>query len=147
MRSPRALWSDLWFEARSAYQRVRYGYAYRDAWNFYQACAGWSLPRLRHLRANLHGHPVDLDEREWDRVLDEIIFAIEECATGAEEDRIYERFPSPPFRFVDCGGYSKLEHLAEDTHRDARDASRAALDARVAAGLRLFGERFQNLWD
>lgn len=147
MRNPIDVWKDVWFEIRSAYQRGRYGFAHRDAWNFNQACAQWSLPRLRHLRANLNGHPCDLAEHEWEAILDEIIFALGECATGAEMDRIFDRYPYPDFRFVDCGAYSRMERVGDDPHRETRDAERKALDDRVEAGLVLFGRWYQSLWD
>ena len=41
-------------------------------------------PRLKRFKRNLHGHPAFMTKKEWDDLLDEMIWAFEWCAAGKQ---------------------------------------------------------------
>jgi len=102
---------------RAAWQRATIGYAYEEAWNLNDYLARYALPRVRHLRDNNCGHPVDMTMEEWQAVLGNIVYSLElyvaDAFGGVEDMLTYEVSQEPRYR----------------------------------AGLRLFGEHWQKLWD
>ena len=70
--------------------KLRHGYDPADSWGIDYSMAKWAVPRLKHLRNNLHGCPADFvsqarpteEEIEkamdtWEGILDKIIWAFE----------------------------------------------------------------------
>lgn len=49
---------------------------YKECWDLDYYAARWLLPRLKHLRANLHSYPEEVSFEEWAAILDEIIYAM-----------------------------------------------------------------------
>lgn len=61
----------LWF-------RLLNGFYPEEWFSFYYHNAKWALPRLKYLRKNLHGYPSTLTCKEWEVILDKIIWAFEQ---------------------------------------------------------------------
>jgi hypothetical protein len=163
-------WSrDFRYWAKRQYQKIRHGFALEESWDFYSHCATWSLPRLKHLRNNLNGHPAFLlqeaDElnstrqehfdfikdvtlnkdahKKWEEILDKIIWSMENH--DKEPDPIY-----PP-------NYSHKQIITDlsDSGTSYESLDKRAIDfspvyeheKRVQEGFELFGQHFRNLWD
>ena len=58
-------------------QKIFRGYSDLEVWGFYTYAAKYSLPRLKAMRKDLHGHPMDMSITEWETILDTIIYAME----------------------------------------------------------------------
>ena len=163
-------WSrDFRYWAKRQYQKIRHGFALEESWDFYSHCATWSLPRLKHLRNNLNGHPAFLlqeaDElnstrqehfdfikdvtlnkdahKKWEEILDKIIWSMENH--DKEPDPIY-----PP-------NYSHKQIITDlsDSGTSYESLDKRAIDfspiykhgERVQEGFELFGKFFRHLWD
>ncbi len=79
-----------WYEAFTyffvrKYQKVRYGFELNESWNLNIYTAKFILPRLVYLRLNLHGYPPGLSEKEWDVILDKMIYSFEMILLDNEE--------------------------------------------------------------
>lgn len=74
----------------SKYQTFTKGYADEEVWNLSDSLSRWILPRLRHLRNNFSGMPINreieqkagefplfLTKEEWEDRLDKMIFVFE----------------------------------------------------------------------
>jgi hypothetical protein len=77
---------------KSWWQRKTKGYADEECWDLSYSTAKWILPRLKHLRDNLHGTPFNQEKKfdkntpydaqtltleEWKDRLDKMIYAFE----------------------------------------------------------------------
>jgi hypothetical protein len=59
------------------YQRLTRGWDDSDTWSLDVTIAKFALPRLKRLKEIQHGHPSDFTEQDWDKALDEMIWAME----------------------------------------------------------------------
>jgi hypothetical protein len=79
---------DLWWRAKWWFQRRLRGWDDRDTWSLDVAIARFTLPRLKAMRDGVIGFPAHLaDMGAWQRILDDIIYAMEVCA---DDERWYE---------------------------------------------------------
>ena len=62
---------------RFFWQRLARGWDDSDTWNLDQTLACWIVPRLKVLRRDSSGYPLQLTERKWDVILYKIIRAFE----------------------------------------------------------------------
>lgn len=110
-----ARWDDLC----ACYQRARFGYAYREAWNLCDYLALYALPRLRHIsERGIAIHFAD-DEVTDAEIMADILYALD----------LHVRY--------EFTGDVSAEEL-----RDREDPH-----GRYARGLRLFGEHWTRMWD
>ena len=58
---PRWWWTELSFWFRSKKEFLMTGFPHVEAWNFNTYHSKWSVPRLKHLRDNGHGHPANIE--------------------------------------------------------------------------------------
>ncbi len=106
-------------DLRACYQRARFGYAYREAWNLCDYLAAYALPRLRHISE--HGcclHFAD-DEATDAEIMADILYALD----------LHVR-------------YEFIGDVSAEDLRDKEDPH-----GRYARGLRLFGEHVWSMWD
>lgn len=54
------------------------GFDDSECWNLYITISKFILPRLKRLKEIQHGHPVDLSENEWNKILDKMINSFKE---------------------------------------------------------------------
>lgn len=137
-------YSDTKYFFRRISQRFRYGFPLEQSWDFKSWHADAVLPRLRHFRNNLSGHPCNLGSlEEWTSILDQIIWSFEN----------YEETPSPVysdgydkrFRVTKSDGYTTYSPMNETGTVDW--APLEEHHERVQKGLSLFAEHYQSLWD
>ena len=69
-----------WRWWRHFWQRRYRGFDDSVTWNLDVEMARWLLPRLRRFREITICHPVTLTEKQWDKYLDEMMFALEKAA-------------------------------------------------------------------
>ena len=62
-------------------QREERGWDDTDTWSLASTIARFALPRLRRFREINNGHPMGVTAEEWDREIDEMIFAMEQVAS------------------------------------------------------------------
>lgn len=127
---------------RKIYQRFTYGFPLEQSWDFCSYHSQWVLPRLKHLRANLHGHPNGLVEGEWEAILDKMIWSFENWEN--DPDPIYpENYDHRMIRTEIEGGasFSKIDHRPID-FSPLYDHRKKAKE-----GFNLFAEYYMNLWD
>jgi len=63
-----------------AAQRAERGWDDTETWSLCTTIAHFALPRLKRFKEVNNGHPMGLTEDEWDRELDEMIFAMEKAS-------------------------------------------------------------------
>ena len=99
-------------------QRRERGFDDSETWCLRSAILGFTLPRLKRFReiGCSFCHPSDMTEKEWDTAVDEMIFAIEAV--------------------LDWDDDWELDDTPE----------RKAHHDRVMAGMKLFHDRFMDLW-
>jgi hypothetical protein len=64
---------------------VHRGYADVDIWGLDYTIAKFVLPRLMAFRRDLHGHPPNLEHKEWEEILDKIIYAMASIVKDEED--------------------------------------------------------------
>lgn len=127
---------------RRCYGWVRYGFPEEDAWDFYTHCSEWVLPRLRHLRCNLNGHPQDMTIEQWEEILDTMIYAFEFVL--CEHDILTEKcYPKD----YDWGFKSNENGIIWNDNREPDYTYYEECEKRYKLGMKLFSEHFRSLWD
>ena len=102
-------------------QRVKVKIHKYDTWSMDQTLAPIILPMLVQLKATQHGHPANLTEKEWDDILDEMIWAFEQkCRDDWMRDYDYNKWDSD---------------------------GATAHQKRMTNGFKLFGKYYENLWN
>lgn len=75
--NPHKYISQLWDEVKYFIQRGRRGYSDRDAWSLDWYLMMWLPKALKQLKRTKHGHPCDLTEESWSKLLDQMIEGLE----------------------------------------------------------------------
>jgi len=174
-------WLKLWFRLKPCWwfcdikywlrkkrQKWTTGFPHEESWDFKSALANWALPRLKHMKDNLHGYPSCLipeekweeisagkeivDEgrnireehgmKEWNKILDKIIWSF--------ENHENEPMPTEPENYDSrCNmikyddGSTEYEHL-DDRPWDWTECE--AHDKKVQEGLDLLAKYYKDLW-
>lgn len=166
---PRWQFNDFCYWLRKRGQSLRDGFPSEESFDFYSACAKWSLPRIKQLRDNLSGHPCFLSEEadnldatnqyyfdfikdvtvnkdgfeKWKEILDKIIWSMENF--DKEPDPIYP--PNYDDRMVVT---AVTEYGTSFNNVDERKIDWTPVhnhEKRVQEGFELFGKHFRSLWD
>lgn len=106
------------------FQRVFRGYSDYDMMDYDRFACRKILPSLKYwaLEKKHIGFPESAGSHEgWQKILEEIVWAVEECAYSKEENKAMD----------ENAGYEKLREIW----------------ARQEKGLRLFGEYLPAMWD
>ena len=123
-------------------QRVKVKIHKYDTWSMDQTLAPIILPMLVQLKATQHGHPANLTEKEWDDILDEMIWAFEQKSRDDWEADYYGPYiEGEDDKFLN--GCKFLNGRFEWTD----DKGRQKHQARMTNGFKLFGKYYENLWD
>ena len=159
---------DITYWLRKKRQKWTTGFPHEESWDFKSALANWALPRLKHMKDNLHGYPSCLipeekweeisagkeivDEgrnireehgmKEWNKILDKIIWSF--------ENHDNEPMPTEPENYDPrCNmikyddGSTEYEDL-DDRPWDWTECE--AHDKKVQEGLDLFAKYYKDLW-
>jgi len=131
-----------------------------SAYNF---MARAMLPYLHDFKKNdrqgtpIFNNELSDDDRtaKWDGIIDEVIFALEQCANDGDDSDCYE--PNPNYNPAQKEFFKKTPMNANGTYNvefnedygDVRINSELyrAKQERIQKGLLLLGEYFQNFWD
>ena len=106
-----------------------------DTWNMDITLAHIVVPMLEQLKATKHGYPSELpDEKAWDDILDQIIFAFESKLIDWE-DQYYGPFIKDPEKNLG-GDFEWVDYDGLTLHQE-----------RITTGFKLFGEYYESLWD
>jgi hypothetical protein len=141
------------------YQKLTKGFANSETWSLDYSTSKWILPRLKHLRNNVHGVPPNLEiprnetdtmeDRysftldEWKERLDKIIYAFEFVLT---EDDILDKCYPPDFDF----GFNVDKDNGTVRWKDDRKPDFAYHEEcykKYEEGMNLFRLYFRHLWD
>jgi hypothetical protein len=75
------LWKHtIWYGIKEHFRRKIRGYSDSEWYNFNTETAKYIIPRLKHLRNNLHAWPAGKDVQtpeDWEKILDEMIWTFE----------------------------------------------------------------------
>lgn len=105
------------------YQRRTKGFSDNETWDLYHNVCCYILPRLKHLRDNVHGHPMEFkDIEEWQSKIDTMIKSFE---IVKDDDIDYD--DSQSFEF----------------HKKQREFRQL----KINNGMNNFTKYFENLWD
>ena len=159
---------DITYWLRKKRQKWTTGFPHEEFWDFKSALANWAIPRLKHMKDNLHGYPSclipeekweeisagkevvkegrDIREehgmKEWNKILDKIIWSF--------ENHDNEPMPTEPENYDPrCNmikyddGSTEYEHL-DDRPWDWTECE--AHDKKVQEGLDLFAKYYKDLW-
>ena len=112
------------------FQRIFRGYSDYDFWDFGEFACRKILPYLKKWVAmERHGYPEDVGSfEEWNKILDEIVWAVEETATQKDEDAVHEKYGG---FLTDNRAYTELE----------------AIWKRQERGMELFGKYIGAMWE
>jgi len=96
------------------------GFSDTETWSLYSVIVEFILPRLKRFKMVANGYPANLaNEKEWEKILDKIIFALE--WTKIDDDM--------------SGDYDKLTVEEKKENWD-----------KYTEGMKLFAEHFRDLW-
>jgi hypothetical protein len=126
------------------YQQLRYGVADSECWSLDYTFTRYMLPRLKHFRnMKRYSYPSDITPEEWERILDEIIWAFDYMAN---EDKyiIMPHFDSDIEKIFDINRPKTLEREIE--WRNYFDKMKSLQHRKVEA-LKLFSKYYEALWD
>ena len=72
---------EVWFKIKEYLRKKIRGYSDSEWYNFNTETAKYIIPRLKHLRKNLHGWPGEYQgfktPEEWEKAIDEMIWTFE----------------------------------------------------------------------
>lgn len=122
-------------DIKYSYQRIRYGWCDRDTWDIDYWFLSVIPPMLQHLRDNKHGYPSDMEEDEWDHILETMILMF----TEANEDRCSKK-----------NEYELKSRASEEERKIFLDKALEVLEYRNKCknkGFEFFSKYFWNLWD
>lgn len=111
----------LWW----AQKKVR-GFGFSDLWDIRSFHSPLMLRYMEEFRDNMHGYPAVITEKEWDEILEEIIFAFRWWAY--EEEALHSAWRS--------SADSEALHLLLKKGNE-----------RAHKGLHLFAEWYPSIWD
>jgi len=60
-------------------ERRKFGFTHQDLWCLDQTIAKFVLPRLKAFRKVNYGYPSGMTKEEWDKKIDDMIFAMDYC--------------------------------------------------------------------
>jgi hypothetical protein len=95
----------------------KHGWDPSETWNLDQTMAMFLSPRLKYFRENLHGYPDELEEKEWEKILEKIQYSVD-CAAD---------------------NYDCLD-IEDITKRKKKYK-------KIKEGFKLLGKYFMHLWD
>lgn len=121
--------SDIPLHTKSFFQRGWRGWSPMDIWDFFGYLSTVIREGLIHLKKYQHGHPGDLKEEEWDKILDEIIkaFSLAEKISMGDREAYMPRLSGEDQKKYNC--LTKEE------------------DKLMRHGMHLFAIHFFALWD
>ena len=139
---------DLFYEFRKFrwfFVRGWKGWAPNDTWCFHGYLAKVIKEGCQHLKEIQHGHPGNMTEEEWDKILDEIIWSFDMVNKISESD-VYmyieewgeEKNKEMEKTLSDMAvenGYEPYYYMSKEEHE------------RMQKGLKLFIENIWSLWD
>jgi hypothetical protein len=151
---PLRLISEIWSDIQCAWQRATKGYCYRDLWSIDY----WFLdliPRmLDDFRKQTDGYPTNLDEKQWDTILKNMI----ECFKNANDettdfvnpykeeywDKIISEWDLKNGT-LHCNIQDQYKILQKN-YFDKEKEKDIYMDDQLKKGLELFGKYFWHLW-
>ena len=103
------------------------------------------VPMLKKLKEQMHGYPSDLTEESWNAMLDDMIWAFEQkLDEDWEQQYVIQQGEIDWDTDKNEDGTTtvvwKREHIVDWDRRNAHQE-------RMTAAFKLFGERYENLWD
>lgn len=107
-----------------------------DTWSMDHTLAHIILPMLVQLKGNNHGFPANLEEQEWDDIMDEMIWAFEQKCRDHWADDYYGDYVEDQKNGSMVGSFEWIDHEGLKTHQE-----------RMSNGFRLFGKYYESLWD
>lgn len=128
----------------SSYQRIRYGVADSECWSLSHTLTSYILPRLKHFKKiNCHTYPNGITPEEWEKILDEMIWAFEFML---DEDK-FIKFPKTNIDFNDVTSFNreKTPEQKQDWTRYLDESKK--LHHRKKEALLLFAKYYEDLWD
>ena len=99
-----------------------------DTWSMDHTLAMIIHPMLVQLKATAHGYPIGLTEQEWDKILDEMIWAFEHKSKEIDAADVCR---------------DKCSNFADPVYKACLDDTQE----RLTNAFTLFGKYYENLWD
>lgn len=125
-------------------ERIKYGFPLYDSGEFHAAHSEWVIPRLKHLRNNLTGHPCGLSSiKEWEDILDKMIWSFEHYDDHVEP--IYSEDYDHRYEVTYQNGMKTYTPMNKTGTIDRSPIIEH--NNKVEKGLLLFSEYYRNLWD
>lgn len=114
----------LWDEAKWFVQRGRRGYSDQDVWGWYSYIARTNAGALRTLAENKMGHPIGMTMEGWRGRLLKMADGFQAVIDDENDYTSYKRLSRKEYKGLLCRRKQRL-----------------------LAGLKLYREHFQSLWD
>jgi len=74
---PWEIFQQLWQEIFVMFERGIYGFARRDTWNLGNHYINVMVESLKYFKPIVRGYPVDLTEKQWDEILEQLAIELE----------------------------------------------------------------------
>lgn len=123
----RNFFRDKWWEFRKRCQRFKRGFAWSDVWNMDDWFISTAKPMLENLLKKHHGHPYNIENEEWEAILQEMISCLE--LMDEDKSRAHLGIAEDDYSHVSCK--KAFELMEEKKNRF----------------FELFSKWFFNLWD
>lgn len=150
------------WNVKCTYQKIRYGVSDDDVFSLYHNISKFIVPRLKYFKeSGKKGIPAEFvpedyhllseeemiaaDEKaikEWNAILDEIIFAFEYNI----DDEKYAPFPDILMKKWEKHDFNRERTVEEQQAWKDYMALSDKLNERKKKGMKLFAEHFDNLW-
>ncbi|MBQ6795457.1 MAG: hypothetical protein IJO83_04855 [Clostridia bacterium] len=138
------------YDLRNAWQRANKGYSYEDVWNM----DSWFLRIVPQMLSEFirdhHGHPVDMPEEEWDKILIQMEKAFRnayEETTEFENPYELEYLNSLELDPKNSTIQSTADEALKNNYHNAEESREKLMQQSFDEGMKLFHEHFYSLWD
>ena len=135
---------DVRYSVKCFGQRIKYGFPLYQSWDFKSWHSEIVVPRLKHLRNNLNGHPTNFESiEEWQDILDKMIWSFENI--DKEPGLVYPEGYDKRHLMHSENGWTTTIPIEQELKVSFDDAKKH--NERVQHGINLFAEYYSNLWD
>lgn len=149
---------------KKVYQTITKGYSDESTWDLFYNISQYTLPRLKRLKELQNGIPVafipenyeelsadqkiiadETSEREWNKIFDDMIYALE-CCRDDDFDTPYTFDEDFGCEWEDCPDHPGSKQLKRTYGIHCDEKKQEEREKRIKKGLSDFGNYFRNLW-
>lgn len=137
-------WKD---KVKEFFERGKKGYATVDIWNIDTWFLDTIIPMLKHFRKYHAGFPQDMENEEWEKILDEMIYCFENSTLDSIERKCNLEWEEYQKTTKDKSKTDKeIRQYREKWINKEKEEAKKAIENKDR-GFELFSKYFYDLWD